>query len=542
MGRPIAGIGRVRMAAEQITYKNINPRTRSIIMVGLILAMMASCFDGTIVGTIGTVIAQDLGGLDLYAWITTAYLLTETIMIPVAGKLSDLYGRKPLFLIGIAIFVVGSILAGQSTSMVMFIACRAIQGLGGGILIPVATAAVADLYAPKDRARMQGIMGAVFGIGNGVGPLLGGYIAEFASWHWCFYINIPLAAAAVILTLKKFPTPIHDECTKIDVKGIALLSLLLLDVILLLEFGGSEFGWVSVETLAMVVLALVLLVLFVMVERKAVNPILAPHLIRNRTVVLAAIMMLVFGIGMIGAMMYTNMFAISVIGLTTLEAGEWSLAMVVGMMITSLSSGALVERTGHKVWLVCGPILCFIGLWYLSGMVVDPEMAVTANAVKDAYMMRYLTGSFVLGLGLGCMMSVVMSAVQNSSRMSEMGMTTSAVNLMRSIGTTMGTAVFSMLINSRLSGELLEYVPSIYDYISHDTGVLEELALYPQYIGEILTAFSNSVDFAFIAGGSILLVVAVLALFFKVGRPEDDPEYEAVKQAIENVEKKLNEE
>ena len=389
-------------------------------MIGLCVAMLGACFDGTIVGTIGTKLAEDLGGLSLYSWMVTAYLLCETIMIPIAGKLSDIYGRKPLFLIGLGLFAVGSVIAGLSTSMGMFIAARAVQGIGGGILIPVATAAVADLYAPRERARMQGILGAIFGVGSGIGPLLGGYIEGAISWHWCFYINIPLALIALILTIRKFPTPVNDEEKHIDYKGIAVLTLLLLDVILLFEFGGTEFGWASIETIAMIIAAIVLIVLFVMIERKAIDPILAPHLIHNKTVIMAAIFMAIFGIGMIGAMMFTNMLAVGVFGLTTLQAGIWSLAMVAGMMITSLSSGALVNRTGYKVWLIAGPILCFLGLYYLSGMSVTPEMIVQMGSdsayLQDLYMSRYLIGTFVLGLGLGCMMSVVMSRMHDVRR------------------------------------------------------------------------------------------------------------------------------
>ena len=434
-------------------------------MIGLCVAMLGACFDGTIVGTIGTRLAEDLGGLSLYSWMVTAYLLCETIMIPIAGKLSDIYGRKPLFLIGLGLFAVGSVIAGLSTSMGMFIAARAVQGIGGGILIPVATAAVADLYAPRERARMQGILGAIFGVGSGIGPLLGGYIEGAISWHWCFYINIPLALIALILTIRKFPTPVNDEEKHIDYKGIAVLTLLLLDVILLFEFGGTEFGWASIETIAMIIAAIVLIVLFVAIERKAIDPILAPHLIHNKTVIMAAIFMAIFGIGMIGAMMFTNMLAVGIFGLTTLQAGIWSLAMVAGMMITSLSSGALVNRTGYKVWLIAGPILCFLGLYYLSGMSVTPEMIVQMGSdsayLQELYMPRYLIGTFVLGLGLGCMMSVVMSAVQNSSKPTEMGMTTSSVNLIRSIGTTMGTAIFTMIINGRLTGELQNSLPDV---------------------------------------------------------------------------------
>ena len=504
-------------------------------MIGLCVAMLGACFDGTIVGTIGTKLAEDLGGLSLYAWMTTAYLLCETIMIPIAGKLSDIYGRKPLFLIGLGLFAVGSVLAGLSQSMEVFIACRAMQGFGGGILIPVATAAVADLYSPRERARMQGILGAIFGVGSGIGPLIGGYIEGALSWHWCFYINIPLALIALILTIKKFPTPVSDGEKHIDVKGIAFLSLLLLDVLLLIEFGGKEFEWVSVQSIALVAIAIILAVVFIRIEHRAIDPILAPHLIHNKTVVMAAVFMAIFGIGMIGAMMFTNMLAVGVFGLTTLQAGIWSLAMVVGMMITSISSGALVERTGYKVWLIIGPILCFLGLFYLSGMQLTTDMVYQGTEyIQDTFMMRYLTGTFVLGLGLGCMMSVVMSAVQNSSKPTEMGMTTSSVNLIRSIGTTMGTAIFTMIINGRIAGEVQGTIPDeVFNMIPHDTGILEAIVTFPQYAPEILVAFSNSVDFSFLAGGCIILVLVIVGIIFKAQKPPEDEELEAVKKRIE---------
>ena len=524
-----------------MTYKNIDPKVRNTIMFGLCVAMLAACFDGTIVGTIGTKIAEDFDAMGLYAWMATAYMLCETIMIPIAGKLSDIYGRKPLFLIGLALFTAGSVVAGISTSMEMFIACRAVQGLGGGILIPVAMAAVADLYSPSDRARMQGLLGAIFGVGSGIGPLLGGYIEGAISWHWCFYINVPLAAIAFIFTIKKFPSPVDNSEKHIDVAGIALLSVLLLDFILLIECGGKDFEWVSATSIAMVVIAVVLLVLFVKAEHKAIDPILAPHLIRNKTVIKGAIYMFIFGIGMVGAMMYTNLLVIGVFGLSTLDAGIWSLAMVAGMMITSMSSGALLNRTGFRVWLIAGPVLCFLGLLYLSGMTVTEDMfglsaaGLDTSQIRDTYMVHYLVGIFVLGLGLGCMMAVVMSAVQNSSKQSEMGMTTSAVNLFRSIGCTMGTAIFSMIINARISSELLDKVPEIYDLIPHTTDILNGtiLAQFPMYIPGIMTAFSNSVDFAFVAGGVIILLLVFVGIVFKGEKPPVDEGFEAAKKEIE---------
>ena len=503
-------------------------------MFGLCFAMMIACFDGTIVGTCGTVIAEELNGLGLYSWMVTAFMLCETVMIPISGKLSDLYGRKPLFLIGLTLFVAGSLIAGMSTSMEMLIVCRGIQGLGGGILIPVATAAVADLYAPEARAKMQGILGAIFGVGSGIGPLIGGYITEYVDWRWVFYINIPLAIVAYALTLKKFPTPILDEKPSVDYIGMAILSVLLIDVLLYFEFGGNKFEWLGLQGILMIAFALVLLVVFIKQEMRAREPVLSPKLIHNKTVVMAAVFMFIFGIGMIGAMIYSNMFAILILNLTTLEAGYYSLAMVAGMMITALISGALVQRTGYKIWLTMGPIIAFIGLYLMSRMTIGTDLTYYAMCL------------FVLGFGLGCMMAVIMTGVQNSSKSNEIGMSTSSVNLLRSIGSTMGTAIFSMLITSRLNGEFAANVPAdvvsilpsgteALNYLGSQEFVNQLLEMgytYPDGVmgvfHDILLSFANSVDFAFIAGGCIMVTTAIIGILFKVQKPvEDEPAVEA---------------
>lgn len=484
-------------------------------MVGIFLGMLIACFDGTIVGTCGPVIAADLNGSDLYSWMVTAYMLCETIMIPIAGKLSDIYGRKPLFLLGLVLFIIGSIVAGMSVNMEMLIVCRAIQGFGGGILIPVATAAVADFYAPKDRGRMQGLLGAFFGIGSGIGPLIGGYITEYVSWHWIFYINVPLAVVSIILTMRRFPQPDEDAEHSIDRYGIALLSLLLLDVLLLIELGGKEFEWVSVTSAIMIIIAAILLYMFIRIERKAREPLLAPHLFKNRTIVKSALFMLIYGIGMMGVMTYSSMFAIYIFGLTTLEAGMYSLAMVCGMLITSVSSGMLVNRTGYRAWLTVGPVLCFIGLYLMSRMGLDTSIA------------YYCGSTFLFGLGLGCFMSVIMTAVQNSSKPREMGMTTSSVNLVRSISATMGTATFSMIITAAISMHLEASLPKeIFDIVPHDTGILDIVAAIQAgtggyesitpYVDDILCAFAESVDTAFLIGGILLLLLIFIGMTFKV--------------------------
>jgi EmrB/QacA subfamily drug resistance transporter len=526
------------MAVEQITYKNIDPKVRKMIMLGLILAMLIACFDGTIVGTCGPIIVQDLQGTALYSWMITIYLLCETVMIPIAGKLSDLYGRKPLFLVGLGLFVGGSVVAGMSTSMEMFIICRAVQGLGGGILIPVATSAVADLYSPMERGKMQGLLGAVFGIGSGIGPLIGGYITEYFSWHWVFYMNVPLAIIALVLTLKKFPTPELIERPIIDYMGIAVLSLFLVDILLLFQWGGTDFDWVSPESMGMSALAIILLTIFVFIEKRAKEPILAPHLIRNKVVVLASIYMFIFGLGMMGAMTYSSMFAVTILmeG-DTLKAAEYSLAMVFGMMITATLSGRFLNRTGYRIWLIAGPLITAASMYMMSRLTMDSTLTYYALCL------------FLLGVGLGCMMGVVMTAVQNSSSIEEMGMTTSAVNVIRSIGATIGTAVFAVLINNKITDELRSNLTQeVFDNVSHSTGVLDDLNYaaamvqqgitdfpFPQIVSEayeIMLSFANSVDFAFLCGVFVILTQVIIGILFKVkiadqiseAEPEAQPE------------------
>ena len=508
------------MAVEQVTYKNIDPKIRRSIMIGLCLAMLCSCFDGTIIGTCGTKIANELDGNGLFTWMVTAYLLCECVTIPIAGKLSDLYGRKPLFLIGLFIFVLGSVLAGMSVNMTMMVICRAIQGLGGGILIPVATAAIADLYAPSVRARMQGMLAAIFGIGSGIGPIIGGFITENIDWRWCFYINVPLALISFLLTIKKFPSPVISSKPIIDYKGIVVLTALLTSLIIIFECGGNEFEWVSPITFGLIAVVAVCAVLFVMIERKAAEPILAPKLLKNRTVIAGGFYMLLFGIGMMGAMTFAGYFGTFILfELDTLTSSYYTLFLVIGMMITAMTSGSLCERTGYRPWLVIGPVIVFIGLFLFSTLQVD---AVVASAEEPFYAIlgkpidMYCVAQFVLGIGLGCMMTPVFAAVQNSSDPRELGMNTSAVNLLRSMGTALGTAVFTMLINSYYVGQLGEYAdyPGVTDkateFISPVIGYL--MQGMDDVSNAILQAFVNSVDFGFIAGGAIILIAGLVGL------------------------------
>lgn len=510
-------------STKQIHWSTIDPKHRRLIMTGLVIGMLAACLDGTIVSTCGTIIAADLGGLSLYSWMFTAFMLCETISIPIAGKLSDIYGRKPFFLLGMTLFISGSVAAGLSTSMEMFIICRAVQGVGGGFLMPVATAAIADLYSPEERGKMQGVMGAVFGLGTALGPVIGGMITDYISWHWVFYINVPLAAVALFFTARQFPALEAVNSKRIDYLGMSVLGLFLLDLLLFFSWAGKDFEWVSLESGLMVLTAGVLLAIFALLERRAEDPVISPRLFKNRAFVCGAFAMMIFGLALTGAMAYLSMFSIFIFGLTSEEAGYLTIAMVAGLMVTAMMSGRFVQRTGYRPWLIAGPIISFFAMVLMSTLGLGDSVWELAE-----YM-------FILGLGLGCVMAVLMVAVQNSAKPDEMGMTTSGVNLFRAIGGTVATGVFSFLINLRLDDELrINLAPEVYAVVPHDTDVLAFITAMPEQAAQILNSFAGAMSFAFLVAGAIILMMLLVTPFLK--GYVVDADQEALRAEVKKVE------
>lgn len=495
----------------------VSNRARAMIMVGLFLGMFIASFNGTVVEVCGPIIGSELNGGALFAWMTVIYMLCETITIPIAGKLSDRHGRRPLFLIGCAIFIAGSLLAGLSQSMGVFLFSRALQGFGGGIMIPVSTAAVGDLYDSHKRGRMLGMINSLFAIGSGIGPIIGGYIAEATSWHWAFFVNVPLFVICFALVAACYPKAERRAVERMDYLGTALISAAILIILLLFQFAGTEFDWLSPQSLIMVVAIAVLLFGFVAAERRAGDPLMPLHLFRNRTIAASMLYLLIIGIIMFGSLAYISFLGIKVLGFTPMEAGIYTLGMGLGMTLMSFLSGMLLERTGYRFWLVLGPVLCCVGLIAMSAIHVDTAI------------WYYVVSSTVLGLGVGCVMSILVTAAQNSAEPDEMGVTTSAVSMMRNIGSTVGTAVFAGIINGRLSAELAEALPGdVYGQVPHDTGILDDGAVdllrdlaggTDELLDRCVATVASSIDHAFLIGGCITIFVVVLAFFFRGRRP-----------------------
>ena len=502
-------------------------KVRTPIMIGLILGMLLACIDGTIIGTCMPSITSDFeNGMALYTWLITGYLLAETIVTPIAGKMSDLYGRKPIFLGGMILFLGGSIFAGLSTSMELLIVGRVIQGFGGGMLIPVAMATVADLYEPRERGKIQGILGAIFAIASAIGPFIGGVIVDNTTWHWAFFVNVPIGIITIAFTAIKFPKVQAEPNIKIDYPGIATLSAFLALLVIVVTFGGSTYAWNSPEIIAMSLGAIVFLGLFIYLESKVEEPLVPLRLFRSRTFVAGCSGLLVMSLGLFGILTYVAMFLQKYVGLSATNSGATLIPLTIGMTITSVGSGFLLKKTGYMPWLIVGPPVAAVGLYLISTL----EMG-SPQSEASLYLI-------LAGLGMGCVMSNFIVAAQNITPRRDMGVMTSTMSLFRSIGGTVGAALIGSLINNRIAIELQERLPTeVYDspFVPHNTGVMDMInqitTLFPQFNNldiDITMAYGQSLSYAFVICSIIVLATIVASLLVKRIPLKTDEEYEQI--------------
>ena len=421
-----------------------------LVLIAVMLAGLLAALDQTIVATALPTIVGDLGGASHLSWVVTAYLLGSTSSTPLWGKLGDMYGRKRFFLAAIVIFLVGSALSGLSTSMGELIAFRAIQGIGGGGLIIGAQTIIGDVVAPADRGRYQGIFGAVFGVASVLGPLLGGVLVDNASWRWVFYINLPIGIIALLATSAFLPARQQRVSHVIDYLGAILIALAATSLVMMTSLGGTTYAWGSAPIVILGVAGVLLLVAFVAVERRAKEPVLPPRLFRNRVFSISSTMAFVVGFAMFGSITFLPLYLQVVDGVSPTLSGVRLLPMVGGLLLTSIGSGQIISRTGrYKVFPILGTALMALGLYLLSRL--GPH---TSEATSSLYML-------VFGLGLGCVMQVLVIAVQNAVGYQDLGSATSGVTFARSMGGSFGTALFGSVFSHSLTGNLHRYLGGV---------------------------------------------------------------------------------
>ncbi len=429
---------RERLARKPPGYEFTIGRVLSI-YAGLMMALLLASLDQTIVATSLPRIVSDLGGLAQYSWVFTAYMLATTVTVPLYGRLGDIYGRKPLFIVSISIFLVGSALCGLAQNMTELVVFRAVQGIGAGGLFPLAMATVGVLVPMRDRGRYQGLIGAVFAASSIVGPLVGGFIVDNASWRWIFYVNLPIGGVALAVILLTMPSRAVRKAHSIDWLGAGVLAAATSALLLGLVWGGRQYAWLSPEVVGTLVAAVLLALGFALVERRAAEPILPFELMRMRQVAASLICMALVGMAMFGTISYVPLFVQGVIGTSATSSGVVLTPLMLGAVTASFLSGQWISRSGRlRPNALAGPIVLTAGMLLLWQMTVD-----TTNAEAARNMV-------IAGIGLGLMMQVFVISVQNAVPRSVIGSATALTQFSRSIGATVGVTIMGVIVNQGL--------------------------------------------------------------------------------------------
>jgi EmrB/QacA subfamily drug resistance transporter len=509
----------------------MSTRVRALVMAGALLGIFTAAMDQTIVGTALPRVVADLQGLQHIAWVFTAFMVTSTTTVAVVGRLTDLFGRKPFFIIGIAILVLGSALAGMSQSMLQLILFRGLQGFGAGMISGTAFAIIGDVFPPAERARWTGVMTGVFAAASVIGPLLGGGITDNLGWRWVFYVNLPLGALAMVVFALVMPSirpqSVHRS---LDRLGIALLVTAVVPLMLAFSWGGSQYDWLSLEIIGLLVLAFIAAGVFLRVERDAAEPIIPLSLFRSSIFVVIIGVTFLTAMGMFGSVSYIPLFVQSVIGTSATNSGLVTMPMMLTMAITSTAVGQVLSRTGrYRILLIVGLVIMTVGMYMLAQMNVHSNRG---EATRDM---------IVVGIGLGFTMPIMFLVALNTVSHEMLGVTTSTIQFMRSVGATLGVALMGSLLNGRLQSELVsqtppavtQNVPAPLLQRLQDPQILvvpdvmkkvheaflglggQGQQLYDQALLATKTALAMGITYAFLVGAAITLGALVLGIFLK---------------------------
>lgn len=466
----------------------------------LMLGMLLASLDQTVVATALPTIVGDLGGLDHLSWVITAYLLTSTAAVPLYGKLSDIYGRKLLFQIAISVFLVGSVLSGAAGSMTQLILFRGIQGIGAGGIISMAMAIIGDVLPPRDRGRYQGYIGGVFAVSSVVGPLMGGLFTDNLTWRWAFYINLPVGAAALVVTSIVLHLPIRKQRHSIDFLGAALMVAGVTSLLLVASWGGTQYAWDSATIIGLAMAGVVLLVLFVLQELMSEEPLLPLRLFRERAVSVGNSVMFIMGLGFFGALAFIPVYLQVVKGVSPTESGLRLIPLMLGLITSSIGSGRWISETGrYRFFPIVGTGMMAVGMVMLSRL--QPETGLLESSL---YMI-------VLGVGVGMVSQVLILAIQNSVDYEYLGTATASANFFRSMGAAFGVALTGAIVNNRLAHYLPQHIDREtlagldQDHLVSSPDQVQALPV--PILHGVVQSFSDALDDAFI----VAIPAAILA-------------------------------
>ncbi len=498
------------------------------IVAAVMLGMLLSSLDQTIVGTAMPRVIADLHGLEHYAWVFTAYMLASTVSVPIYGKLSDIYGRRPFYLLGMAIFLLGSALSGAAQSMVQLILFRGIQGLGAGAMMPIAMAIIGDVFPPSERGKWQGLLMSVFGLTTIVGPTLGGWLTDNWGWRWVFYVNMPVGAVALLVAGLALPRKVNRRTHTVDYLGAATLVAGTVPLLLGFSWAGTEYAWGSPQIIGLLAFAVLALSAFVVIETKAVEPIISPRLFRNQIFAVSSLATFLTAAGMFGATLYLPLFIQGVLGKSATNSGAVLTPMMLGFIVSSIIGGQLMSRTGRYKYLALGGfIVATVGMFLLSQMPADVSSSVV------------IRNMIILGLGIGVSMSLFTIIVQNAFPFRQLGEVTASLTFFRSIGGTIGAALFGTVMTNRfhaafnagLSPEVRQVIPAAQlDQLGNPQVLLSEQTtaslrqlfdsvgpsganLFNQFMLTVRDSLSTAIGDLFMVG-TVAMVLAVISVLF----------------------------
>lgn len=508
-----AGVSAGAVAAERPALE-MSGRRRWAVTAGVMTGMFLAALEATVVGTAMPTVIASLGGLNQYSWVFSAYLITSTVTVPVWGKLSDLYGRRLFYQVGIFVFLAGSVLSGMSTSMTQLIIFRAVQGLGAGALVPLGMTIIGDIFTLEERARMQALFSGVWGLSSVIGPVVGGFITDQLSWRWVFYINLPVGLAAALIIGLALKEPRRTKRPVIDYAGGALLMAAITLLMLALVEGGTSLATLlAPANLALFAGALALAALFVWVERRAADPIVPFKLFRNRVVAVAVLAGFLAGVAMFGAISFIPLFAQGALGSTATEAGSLLMPLMLSWVGVSIVGGRLLLRVGYRPTCIVGFALLTLGFTLLS------------NFQRETARAWLYIDLALIGAGLGLTMLTLLIAVQQAVSRAQLGIATSLNQFVRAIGGAVGVAVMGAVLSAGLASELSEVArggnaaltPERAAELAANPNALidphAQAALAPGALDALRGAMASAIHMVFWAG-TVASALALLVVFF----------------------------